>query len=224
MEKLNKSNIFFYLINYETLKYLTTLGFYYEENKDNSYLSEKDRDKLSALHKKEPNKYKAILLSNILGNLMLPSFLRKKGCFYNHSFWDSDVTLKSLLVNAVISKEEYRALRRKDIGVFENVLKSIKRNLGSICEGCTRCCNCDDIDMITSKEVVLKEYRLSDGAGIWLPDSDLNWFSDDIVEEVPYPKACLERQKEVAKKLVKYGEGQFFDYETYFEDIKNGLI
>ena len=104
MEKLNKSNIFFYLINYETLKYLTTLGFYYEENKDNSYLSEKDRDKLSALHKKEPNKYKAILLSNILGNLMLPSFLRKKGCFYNHSFWDSDVTLKYLLVNAVISK------------------------------------------------------------------------------------------------------------------------
>ena len=48
------------------------------------------------------------------------------------------------------------------------------------------------------------------------------WFSDDIVEEVPYPKACLERQKEVAKKLVKYGEGQFFDYETYFEDIKKG--
>lgn len=224
MEKLNKSNIFFYLINYETLKYLTTLGFYYEDNKDNSYLSDKDRGKLDALYKKNYNECKNILLSKILSNLMLPNFLGKKGCFYNPSFWEGDVTLKSLLANNVINKEEYRALRRKDIGVFENVLKSIKRNLGSICEGCTRCCNCDDIDMITSKEVVIKEYRLSDGAGIWFPDSDLNWLADDIVEAVPYPKACMERQKEVAKKLVKYGEGQFFDYETYFEDIKKGLI
>lgn len=152
MEKLNYKNVGFYLEYYTFMKYMVSIGLYFEYKIPigaNDYLSIDDAQFLRKLRESKPKSCGRIVLSEVLDVFLGESdgfliTLGRLGEFADKS------PIECFFEKGIINRTEYNAFCKRDLVAFKKFLVALDENFSKINVGCCACKGCNNVRRIFS--------------------------------------------------------------------------